>query len=114
MASWFWDVLKVGSGEVGDFTQAEERRELRSQQEPLASGQLFAPFYTPSCPSFSSLPPASAPCLSLLNTPFVPEFLLPNYWLLVFGPHLSLLLSAQLASAGLSEFNISLGRQLLS
>lgn len=90
---------------------------MYSQQEPLGLGQLFAPVYTPSSPSFSSLPPAFGPCLSLLNSPFVLEFLLPNCWLLVYGPHLlltSLLLSAQLASTHLSEFNISLGGGPLS
>lgn len=104
MARWFWDVLKRGSGEAGVVTQAEEGRELCSEQEPLSSGQLFPPFYTPSCPNFS-LPPASGPYLSLLNVPFVPKFLLPNYWFLVYG---------QLASGHLSEFTISLGRGLRS
>lgn len=67
MASWFWDVLKVGSGEAGDFTQAEERRELRSQQERLASGQrscshLSTPLPVPA--SSHSLLPLHHVCLS--------------------------------------------------
>lgn len=105
MTRWFWDVLKRGSGEAGVVTQAEEGSELSSEQAPLSSGQLLPPFYTPSCSDFSSLPPASGTYLSLLNAPFVPKFLLPNYWLLVYG---------QLASAHLSEFTISLGRGLRS
>lgn len=65
--------------------------------------------FTPSCLWTMFVSPE---CLSCTRVP-----LLPNYWLLVCAPQLlltPLLPSAQLASAHLSEFNISLGRGLQS
>lgn len=103
MASWLWGVLEVGSG--GGAEGRGEEGALCSLQEPSGSGQPFPPFYALSCPG-CSLSPASGLCLSLLDAPFVPQFLsfLPTGpWSMPHLPSPPLLLSAQLASAHLSQ-----------